>query len=364
MVLPPFDRRTILGLSIAALIPFFALTHTVVARYRVSRQQLAADWSARGQRDVARAPADAVVEFETALSFNPERADDRLRLAEALIEAHEPVEARAQLLTLWAQQPGNGRINLHLARLAAANGDVREAVRYYHGAVDGAWDSGATRARREARLEAAKLLLAHGERFGAQSELIALIDDMPDDSAYVTQIAGLLVDAGATTRAKALLDRALSLDPENRTAARLAGTLAFRAADYRAARDYLRKARPSDADAQEMLAESDAVLELDPYLRGVRGAQRASRAQKALDVARRRLDRCATSEAVPDDLPTRVTAARRRSLRALTRDAEALDDVMALVFEIEKLQDPACGADTPQDRALRLIAAQRNGRAQ
>ena len=364
MVLPPLDRRTILGLSITALIPFFALTHTVVARYRVSRQQLAAEWSARGQRDLARAPADAVVDFETALSFSPERSDDRLRLAEALIQAREPVEARAQLLTLWAEQPGNGRINLHLARLAAANGEVRDAVRYYHGAVDGSWDSGATAARREARLEAAKLLLAHGERFGAQSELIALIDDMPDDSPYITQVAGLLVDAGATTRAKALLDRALSLDPENRTAARLAGTLAFRDADYRAARGYLRKANASDADAQEMLAESEAVLELDPYVRGIRGAQRASRAVKSFDIARARLQRCETGGAVPDDLHTRVTAARKQSLRTLTRDSEALDDLMGVVFDIEKLQDPACGGDAPQDRALRLIAAQRNGRAQ
>ncbi len=360
----PFDRRTVLALAITALIPFFALTHTLVARYRVSRQQLAAQWSARGQRDVPRAPAVAVVDFETALSFGPERSADRLRLAEALIQAGEPVEARAQLLTLWTEQPGNGRINLELARLAAGDGDVRQAVRYYHAAVDGSWDTGAATARREARLEAAKLLLAHGEHFSAQSELIALIDDLPSDSGFITQVAGLLMDAGATTRAKALLDRALSLDRHNRTAARLAGTLAFRDQDYRAAREHLRAADSADADAQEMLMESDAVLALDPYLRGLRSAERARRALAALDVSRNRLHRCQTGDGVPDDLVDRVTAARKKSERTLARDAEALDDVMTLVFDIEKLQDPACGADSPQDRALRLIAGQRNGRPQ
>ena len=363
MVLPSFDRRTILGVSIAALIPFFVLTHTVVRRYRVSRQQLAAQWSARGQRDLTAAPAAAVVDFETALSFGSDRGGDRLRLAEALIQAHEPVEARAQLLTLWTEQPGNGRINLELARLAAADGDVRQAVRYYHAAIDGSWTSGAASARREARLEAAKLLLANGEHFGAQSELIALIDDLPADANLITRVASLLADAGAPARAKALLDRALALDRHNSTAARLAGVLAFRDGDYRAARDYLRASDASDADSQEMLAESEAVLTLDPYVRGLRRAERASRALKALDIASSRLQRCATGPNVPDDLRDRVTAARKQSLRALTRDAEALDDVMSLVFDIEKLQDPACGSDAPQDRALRLIAGQRNGRA-
>jgi predicted Zn-dependent protease len=364
VILPSFERRTILGLSIAGLIPFFALTHTVVARYRVSRQQLAAHWSARGERDLPHAPSEAVIDFETALSFGPERSDDRFRLAEALIRAREPVEARAQLLTLWTEQPGSGRINLELARLAAADDDVRQAVRYYHGAVDGSWDSGAATARRVARLEAAKLLLVHGERFRAQSELIALIDDLPADPGAITEVAALLVDAGATTRAKALLDRALALDTNDRTAARLAGKLAFADGDYRAARDYLRAADRTDAEAQQMLADSEAVLALDPYLRGLRAAERANRGLKALGVAQRRVQRCQEDVEISDDLSRRLAGARKQSVRTLTRDAEALDDVMALVFDVEKLQSPACGHDGPQDRALRLIAARRNGRAQ
>jgi len=113
-----------------------------------------------------------------------------------------------------------------------------------------------------------------------------------------------------------------------------------------------------------MLMESDAVLALDPYLRGLRSAERARRALAALDVSRNRLQRCQTGERVPDELVDRLTAARRKSERTLAHDAEALDDVMTLVFDIEKLQDPACGADSPQDRALRLIAGQRNGRPQ
>ena len=369
MAFPPFDRRTVLGVSIAALVPGFALTHTVVSRYRTSRERLATEWSVRGHRDLAVAPEKAVVDFETALSYGPDRPDDRFELAEALIQAREPVEARAQLLTLWAEQPGSGRINLELARLAAADGDVREAVRYYHGAVDGSWESGASNARRAARLEAAKLLLAHGERLRAQSELIALIDDLPADSALMTRIAGLLVDAGADLRARTLLDRALTIDPQNRAAARLAGTIAFRRGDYPAASSYFRTANASDPDATRMLAVSEAVLALDPYSRGLSRAERATRAQHSLEAATDRLRRCETgagSSTTPspfDDLDKRVAAARKLRARTLARDPEALDDVMALVFEIEKRPDAACGPPDARDRAL-LILAERSGRPQ
>jgi tetratricopeptide (TPR) repeat protein len=372
-LLPTFDRRTMIGLSIAGLIPAFALTHLVVARYRASRQQLAAEWSARGLRDFPGEPHAAVVDFETALAFAPERSDDRLRLGEALMRANQPAEARAQLLTLWAEQPGSGRINLNLARLSAAAGDVQQAVRYYHAAVDGSWESGAPLARRTARLEAAKLLLAHGERLRAQSELIALIEDLPNDSSLMTSVAGLLVDAGADVRARALLDRALAVDPANATAARLAGGIAFRRGDYRAAREFLRTAHASDPVSTDMLAVSEQVLALDPYARGVRSAERAKRALRSLEIARDRLQRCqGPPPASPPpqasgrfaDLVDWLTTARMVSARTVARDAEALDDIMNLVFDVEKIQDAACGPALPSDRALSLIAAQRSGRAQ
>ncbi|HTI38172.1 MAG TPA: tetratricopeptide repeat protein [Vicinamibacterales bacterium] len=368
MEFPSFDRRTIVGLSIGALIPAFALTHTVVARYRVSRHRLAEEWSARGERDLSDAPEAAVVDFQTALSFSPDRNDDRLRLAEALMQAHHPAEARAQLLTLWAEQPGNGRINLALARLAAEDGDVGHAVRYYHAAVDGSWDSGAQAARREARIESAKLLLAHGQLVRAQSELIGIISDLPSDSGTITSVAALLVSAGADSRARALLDRALALDPGNRDAARLAGQIAFRSGDYHGAREYFRVAEVSDAESKEMLAISEDVIALDPFARGLVHTDRVSRARECLEIAAERLHRCQLPATAPPGAPlrypdqaARLEAARKLSVRQLTRDAEALDDVMTLAFDIEKIQDAQCGPMDARDRAL-LILAQRGVR--
>jgi tetratricopeptide (TPR) repeat protein len=369
--LPEFDRRTLLGIAITALIPSFALVHTVVSRYRDSRHRLAVEWSARGEQEFATEPRAAVAAFETALAYGPERTGDRLRLGEALIQARRPAEARAQLLTLWIDQPGNGRINLDLARLEAAAGNVRKAVGYYHAAVDGSWEQDAPTARRQARLEAAQLLLAHGDRFRAQSELIALTDDLPADCGHIPKVSAQLVDAGADARARVLLDRAIALDHGNREAARLAGEVAFRRGDYPAARTHLRAAEPLDGQSSALLAVADAVLALDPYAGRLRGAERAQRAVRALDVARDRLNRCAPPQTgappAPDpraDLKKRLAAARRTPARALAHDTEALDGVMSLAFEIEQIPASSCGSLEAPDRALLIIAARRNGGTQ
>ena len=100
MRLPEFDRRTLLGIAITALIPSFALVHTVVSRYRDSRHRLAVEWSARGEQEFATEPRAAVAAFETALAYGPERTGDRLRLGEALIQAHRPVEAERVIAKL------------------------------------------------------------------------------------------------------------------------------------------------------------------------------------------------------------------------------------------------------------------------
>jgi tetratricopeptide (TPR) repeat protein len=361
-------RRLALGLIIAGLVPALILARALVHRSQVSRQQLAEQWSAQGRRDLDRRPAAAVTDFETALSYASGRADDRLRLADALIGAGRPAEARAQLLTLWPDEPGSGPINLQLARLAAAGRDVTDAVRYYHAALDGSWERGGAAARRGARLELAKMLLANGQKLRAQAELIALIDDLPDDAGVMTDVGSLLVDAGADNRALPLFRQALRLDPANARAARLAGDVEFRAADYRAARDDFEaaaKIAPLDPAGRDRLDVSARVFALDAFAPAIGARARSRRALATLAVARQRLQRCGagTSFAVGvggpiDDLAVRADAAARLRPQALERDVDLVDQVMALAFEIEALAPPpGCAADTPDDRAVRLLSS-------
>jgi tetratricopeptide (TPR) repeat protein len=389
----PLDRGTLLGLVIGAIVPGSLVTHTVVSRYKTGRAQLADEWTIRGERDLQVAPERAVLDFDTALSYAPERSANRLRLAEALIASKRPAEARAQLLTLWSEEPGNGRVNLELARLAAERGDLTNAMRYYHGAIDGSWESGATTARRSARLELSKYLLASHQPTRAQAELIALIDDLPPDTGLITEVGELLVTAGADGRALQLFNRALALDGRYGRAARLAGTVAYRTGNYLASRRYFetaeRAGEPLDANEHRMHDVSARVLELDPFARGLNARTRAQRVLRALGLARDRLGRCRIPEPAPAmpppagaappgqpatpsapaagspaDVAARFTANTHVTQRVLERDADRLEEILGLVFEVERLPVSACGAPTIDDDALLILAAQHAARTQ
>lgn len=362
------NRRLILAVMLGGLIPAFAVTHSVVSHYKEQRLRLAAEWSDRGNRDLASRPDVAAVDFQTALSYGPDRVMDRLRLSQALTAAKRPVEAQAELLTLWTDTPGDGEVNLELARLSAMGGNVADAVRYYHAAIDGAWATGARPARHQARLELARLLLARGQRLPAQAELIALIDDLPSDAKAMTEVGGLLAEAGADNRALTLLRSALELDPSNATAARLAGRIAYRSGDYRGARTLLTSAQTHgvlDPETARMLEVSSRVLALDPSARGLSTRARVQRVLTGLDVAISRLTQCQARPPVDDqtaarlnDLSMRLEAAHKRPRVALERDPDLTDEMTSLVFGIEALPGSQCGDASVDDRALQLIAAQ------
>src|SRR5262245_25195524 len=97
-----------------ALVPAFATTHSIVANYKTRRDELAREWDRRGHADLQREPGAAVADFETALSYAPDDVDTRFKLAEALIGVQRRAEAKAQLITLWAEEPGDGQVNLQL----------------------------------------------------------------------------------------------------------------------------------------------------------------------------------------------------------------------------------------------------------
>ena len=109
--------RVLFGLFLL-LMPAFALTAFTTRAYRSEQQRLAAESSHRGDRALRDGrPAEAIDELRTAMSLAPTRPR-RLRLAQALAAAGRDAEARAHLLTLREGAPGDGVINLELARLA------------------------------------------------------------------------------------------------------------------------------------------------------------------------------------------------------------------------------------------------------
>ncbi len=359
---------------LVAIVPAFGAVQFLVSRYRAERESLALEWSRRGQADLPTEPARAVTDFSTALSYGPDRDDDRFLLAKALVASHRSTEAKAELEALAAADPADSEVNLELARIAAAGGEVDMAVRYYHAAIDGVWRSTAVVARRHARTELARLLMAHGQAVRAQAELIVLIDELPEDPSVLTDIGGMLAEAGATTRGLGLVRRALAVDPSDARAAQLAGELEFRSGDIRAATRDLRQAAASGVladEARQMLEVGERAMALDPYADRLNVRTRAQRALRALTVSRERLDRCRTFWMSDDriaptlaGLDVRAAAAAKRDVTALERDADLIDDTIMTAFEIEKVPSGSCGPGSIDDRALAVIASQHNTQPQ
>src|SRR5262249_26849521 len=92
--------------------------------------------------------------------------------------AASQAEARSYLLDLWQESPGDGEVNLQLARLASRTGDDASARRYYENAIAGVWEGDAieiVRRRRQARLEFYRYLLERGD----QPAALAVLSEIP-----------------------------------------------------------------------------------------------------------------------------------------------------------------------------------------
>ena len=277
-----------------------------------------------------------------------------------MIAARHPDQARGQLLALWAEAPADARVNLELGRIAAAQGDTTEAVRFYHAAIDGTWRQEAPASRRNARIELAKYLIAKGDATKAQAELIALIDELPPDPAVMTDTAALLVESGSPQRAEAVLSKALTLSPRDARALQLAGEASFALADYQTAARYFDRAAAVgalDADHERMRNLSARVHAIDPFARRISSRERVRRVVAALHIAGMSIDRC-PADALPD-LRARVAAAGPKTTeRELAHDPDAVDDTISLVTDIEAATG-ACASGDTDDAALRLVLKQR-----
>ncbi|HEU5452730.1 MAG TPA: tetratricopeptide repeat protein, partial [Terriglobales bacterium] len=170
---------TVLVLVAAAL---FVLTHFAAASFETKQAQLAQQWFERGELEFRSARVlPAIDDYRNALAYSHQNSRYRLRLAQALEGAGRLREARAYLLALWDEQPGDGNVNLQLARLAARDADENNAVRYYQGAIYGIWNEDPEQQRRNARMELIDFLVDRQRTRRAEAELIQLSVDLPKD---------------------------------------------------------------------------------------------------------------------------------------------------------------------------------------
>jgi tetratricopeptide (TPR) repeat protein len=361
------------------LILLFVITSFAVRTYHDVEKGFAQEWYTRGEEDLRAGRVQAALaDFRTALSYSDDNAEYQLRLAQALIAAgpsrETRAEARTYLLNLLEREPGNGTVNLELARLAARDHAISDALRFYHGAIYGAWNEDPVAKRRAARLELVEFLLEVGEKDAARGELITLAAGLPADPTWQTKVGTLLMRVAGYDDALKLFRQALAEEPRLAPASAGAGECYFQKGDYANAERYLTRAVQQDphlVQAAAMRDTAQAVLNVDPFNRRLANTERARRAVLAFNTALTRLQNCAGLKGIDLKVagsdPLQALYAQATALqpsvqeRDLSHDSALLSQVMDVAFGVEQSTAYPCGEPQGLDMALLLMAREQGG---
>jgi tetratricopeptide (TPR) repeat protein len=181
---PPGFRFAQRELTVVILLSFasagaFVLTRAAAQWDRRLNQATARTAFAQGERALAAGQPDAAAaSFRAALVRDRDEHTYAMALADALAAAAHADQALELLDGERTRAPEDGPVNLRLARLAAAQGDLDGAARSYHHAIYGVWPDAGGASAHAARLELVQLLLAHGRQREAIAEQLAGAADL------------------------------------------------------------------------------------------------------------------------------------------------------------------------------------------
>lgn len=345
---------------------FFAFTFSVNRLYAEKRVHLSAYWFQQGQAELEQGqPQNAIPDLRTALLYSHD-SRYQFNLARALAAANRVPEARSYFLNMLEEEPGNGPINLELARLAAKDNDANQARLYFNGAIYGAWDSDPILKRQQVRQELISFLIASDLKTQAHGELMSYTAEMPNTPNAQLWVARTFTKLGDDRNA---LDFFVAASESNRrdvTALLGAGWAAFRLARYREALEYFKGAESlhQDPSTLQMIELVSSVIELNPFDSSISAKERRHRLVLAMAIADERLKTCAGSHDVDIDTvsgdPLQLARSQwnylNRQLRATYNNSglvQLLSPVASLITTVE--HQSGCGPQTPHDQAMLRI---------
>ncbi len=360
------ELLSVIVLTVIALVAC-SITYVIHKFYGAFEDHNAQLWYTRAEEAFRSGhPGLAAANYRTALLFAHGNPQFRLRLAQALEADHHDKEAEAYFRSLWDAEPGNGEINLELARISSREGQVGNALRYYHGAIYGIWPTDAPDMQRQARLELVDFLIHKHFLDQAESELIALMPTVASNADLQLRVADDFMITSDSLRALGIYQQILENDTNNAAALAGAGKAAFRLHDYANARKYLEAAvshGSTEAEVKSSEEIASAVMDLDPYERGLSTRQRDERILEAFQVVGRRLQSCsvpsntgkAVSVQVQQELKNWQDLDRQSRAEAFRHHPEMADSLIGFATQAESLCAQACGQGTADDIALGLI---------
>ena len=361
--------------SITAVL--FGITLFLFRSFTAHRAELAQRWSDRGRRALKTGKAsEAIVDLRTALLYAPGSRDYELLLAQALgaagMQLHKPAlidESYSYYLGLWESAPGDGNINLELARLAAHKGNRDDAVHYYRAAIYGTWDEGdGVRRRAEIRIELARYFIDQHDFQNARTELLIVGGNTPNTYERDITFGKLLESAHYPADAETFYRKAIELKPNDPVALELAGRLAYTMADYAGAHRLLQSAAEQHApDAtrdSELAQNAGRILALTPSA-SLAPRERATRILDIRAIAKKRYDTCLKQDQGQPPAPALQSLAARwaspdamANLTAMLRDPARQDASLQLAYDTERELQSSCGPGSADDAVVLQLAAQ------
>ena len=370
------DGAAFLILTLVA-VTLFGVTLFLFRSFEEHRAELAERWSSRAREELRGGrPEMAIAPLRTALSYAPDDRGYALLLAQALGDAGHTEEATNYFLNLWDARPGDGFINLELARLEARRRDPGAAINYYRAAVYGTWEGDGVVRRRDVRLELSRYLIEQHDLRAAQAELQVAAGNAPEDGGLEEMFGDRFQEAGDAVDAMTFYGKAIKDGPHSRSALAKAGALAYGMGDYTEARGLLARAvresagakRGTDvgvaAELNRMYERADRIVELEAPS-SLAGPARATRVLQSLEIARHRMEACmagpgtAGGAVAPGlaDLVTRWARHDERGRReALAHDEARQDGLLKLAYDTEVETSKVCGQPTGDDALLLRLA--------
>ncbi|MDQ1693700.1 MAG: hypothetical protein QOH85_1235 [Acidobacteriaceae bacterium] len=390
------DTLALLGIFASTCI-LAALTFLIFQSYSQHQRDAAARWKRRGEEALLKGNANAAV-FDLRMALGYARVDrvTEMELASALALAGRLQEATAYFNTLWDKEPGNGIINLQLARLAARQQQTASAIEHYHAAIYGVWEGDGAIRRRQVRLELVRYLIRQG-RFGEARDELLIAAGNDTTTRSLLEVAGLLAEAHAPNDAFRLYHEVASRRPIVTEAVEGAGQMAFAMGHYRTANLYLDRAVTVAASGAQPLVNRPLTERNLQIARAVLAAypspqlpprERLRRVIRAYETARARFASCSAqvqsgggnaAGAKPASQATQTAgtqtggaknsdemaalAARwqkepaRLRIADLEKKPELEAGAMQLVYDTEQATARACGPPAGADAILLRIAA-------
>jgi tetratricopeptide (TPR) repeat protein len=346
-----------------AVVGFFA-TRAIAAGNQRMRLRDAQAWYDLGRRDLgAGHTGDGVAKLRRAVSKSPQDRRYLLTLAAALTADRQDEAARQVLVELRDASPEDVDVNVELARLEARQGHIPEAVRYYQNALNALWTGDRPEPRRRLRIELVHLLLAHGQRSRALSELLTMTANL-DNAPSQVEAGRLFLAAGDPRRALDRFTDALGLDPGDPEALAGAGEATFAMADYARAQQFLAAAPAGMDTVAELRQLTDLVLSKDPMAPRLPTSERIRRLVEDVKHVQARLDACLPGSPLDEKQSDDLDGLRHQLSEFLSRfrgrpvraSSDLIESGVDMLGRVEKQIGRRCGPVEAIDQSLVLIA--------